>query len=73
VFESPAGDGRIIETALFASYLEFEYARTRVTKADRLVQEQAQAYLKAPPKVEFLVAARRLLKAWTRFHAEKSA
>ena len=49
------------------------YARARVTKADRLIQEQAQAYLKAPPKVEFLVAAKRLRKPWTRFREEQSA
>ncbi len=73
VFESPAGDGRMIETSLLASYQEFEYARARVSKADLLIQVLAQAYLKALPKVEFLVAAKRLRKPWTRFRAEKSA
>jgi hypothetical protein len=66
-------DGRIIETALLASYLEFEYARARITKADQLVQEHAQAYLKAPPKVEFLVAAKRLRRPWVHFRAPKPA
>jgi MFS family permease len=73
VFESPADEGRIIETALLATYLEYEYARARVTKADRIIQEQAQTFLKAPPRVEFLVAAKRLRKPWTRFRAEKTA
>ena len=72
VFESPGGDGRIIETALLATYLEFEYARARVTKADRLVQDQAQAYLKEPLKVEFLVGARRLRHPWMRVRPKAS-
>jgi hypothetical protein len=73
VFESPSEEGRIVETALLATYLEFEYARTRVTKADELIQKRAQSYLKAPPKVEFLIAAKRLRRPWTRLRAEKPA
>ena len=71
VFESPAGDGRVLETSLLASYLEFEYARARVTKADQLLQDKAGAYLKAPPKVEFLIAAKRLRKPWLKFRGDE--
>jgi hypothetical protein len=73
VFESPTDDGKVIETSLLASFLEFEYARARVTKADQLIQEEARKYLKSPPKVEFLVAAKRLRKPWRHLHASKSA
>ena len=69
VFESAAEPGRIVETSLLSSYLEFEYARTRVTKADELLQSQAAAYLKEPARVEFLVGAKRLRKPWKRMEA----
>ncbi len=68
VFEDPSKSGRVVETALLQSYLEFEYARARITKADQLMQEQALAFLKEPPKVEFLIAAKRLRRPWQKFH-----
>jgi hypothetical protein len=59
VFEDTRVSGRIIETFLIHSLLELKHLRTRVTKADRMVEEQARAFLKEPRKVTFLVAPKR--------------
>jgi hypothetical protein len=59
VFEDTRVSGRIIETFLIHSLLELKYLRTRVTKADRMIEEQARAFLKEPRKVTFLVAPKR--------------
>jgi MFS family permease len=73
VFEAPSHPGRIIETALLLSYLEFEYARARVTKADQMLQEKALAYLKEPPRIEFFIAAKRLRHPWRKFREKTKA
>jgi hypothetical protein len=39
--------------------LELRHLRTRVTIADRMIEEQAGAFLKEPRKVTFLVAPKR--------------
>jgi predicted MFS family arabinose efflux permease len=59
VFEDTAVSGRIVETFLIQSLLELKHLRTRVTIADRMIEDQARAFLKEPPKVTFLVAPRR--------------
>jgi hypothetical protein len=59
VFEDTRVSGRIIETFLIHSLLELKHLRTRVTKADRMIEDQARAFLKEPPKVTFLVAPKR--------------
>jgi predicted MFS family arabinose efflux permease len=59
VFEDTQVSGRIIETFLIQSLLELKHLRTRVTKADRIIEEQAGAFLKGPRKVTFLVAPKR--------------
>ena len=59
VFEDTQVGGRIIETFLIQSLLELKHLRTRVTKADRIIEEQAGAFLKGPRKVTFLVAPKR--------------
>ncbi len=59
VFEDTQVEGRIIETFLIQSLLELKHLRTRVTKADRIIEEQAGAFLKGPRKVTFLVAPKR--------------
>ncbi len=59
VFEDAADVGRVVETFLVQSLLELKLLRARVTKADRLIEEQAQKYLKEPRKVTFLVAPKR--------------
>jgi hypothetical protein len=59
VFEDTQVSGRIVETFLIQSLLELKHLRTRVTIADRMIEDQARAFLKEPPKVTFLVAPRR--------------
>jgi predicted MFS family arabinose efflux permease len=59
VFEDTQVGGRIVETFLIQSLLELKHLRTRVTKADRIIEEQAGAFLKGPRKVTFLVAPKR--------------
>jgi predicted MFS family arabinose efflux permease len=59
VFEDTRVSGRIVETFLIHSLLELKHLRTRVTKADRMIEEQASAFLKEPRKVTFLVAPKR--------------
>ncbi len=58
-FEDVTVNGRIVETFLIQSMLELRHLRTRVTIADRMIEDQARAFLKEPPKVTFLVAPRR--------------
>jgi MFS family permease len=60
VFEDTEVSGRIIETFLIQSLLELKHLRTRVTVADRMIEEQARAFLEEPPKVTFLVAPKRV-------------
>jgi len=71
VFETPSSSGRIIETSMVQSYLEYEYGRSRVTKADEMLQERALQYLKEPLRIEFLVAAKRLRHPWRKLHEEE--
>jgi hypothetical protein len=59
VFEDTQVSGRIVETFLIQSLLELKHLRTRVTIADRMIEDQARAFLKEPPKVTILVAPRR--------------
>ena len=58
-FEDTQVSGRIVETFLIQSLLELRHLRTRVTMADRMIEEQARAFVKQPVKVTFLVAPRR--------------
>ena len=58
-FEDTQISGRIVETFLIQSLLELRHLRTRVTMADRLIEEQARAFVKQPVKVTFLVAPKR--------------
>jgi Transmembrane secretion effector len=59
VFEDTQVSGRIVETFLIQSLLELKHLRTRVTIADRMIEDQARAFLLEPPKLTFLVAPRR--------------
>jgi predicted MFS family arabinose efflux permease len=59
VFEDTQVSGRIVETFLIQSLLELKHLRTRVTVADRMIEDKARAFLKEPPKVTFLVAPKR--------------
>ena len=59
VFEDAQVSGRIVETFLVQSLLELKHLRTRVTVADRMIEDQARAFLTEPPKVTFLVAPKR--------------
>ena len=59
VFEDVQVSGRIVETFLVQSMLELKHMRTRVTVADRMIMDQARAFLKEPLKVTYLVAPKR--------------
>lgn len=59
IFEDAGVDGRFVETFLIESLLELRHLRARVTKADRLMEQQAHQYLLEPPKPTFLVAPKR--------------
>ena len=59
VFEDAAVVGRVVETFLVQSLLELRHLRARVTKADRMIEEQANQYLKTPRKPTFLVVLKR--------------
>jgi MFS family permease len=59
VFEDTQISGRIVETFLIQSLLELRHLRTRVTIADRMIEEQARAFVTQPVKVTFLVAPKR--------------
>ena len=59
VFEDTQISGRIVETFLIQSLLELKHLRTRVTIADRMIEEQARAFVTQPVKVAFLVAPKR--------------
>ena len=59
IFEDIQISGRIVETFLIQSLLELKHLRTRVTIADRMIEDQARTFLKAPPKVTYLVAPKR--------------
>jgi predicted MFS family arabinose efflux permease len=59
VFEDTQVSGRIVETFLIQSLLELKHLRTRVTIADRMVEDQARAFLTEPPRLTFLVAPKR--------------
>ena len=59
VFEDSAETDRIVETFLIQSFLELRHLRARVTKADRMVEEQRNMFLKGAPNVAFLVAPKR--------------
>ena len=59
VFEDTQVSGRIVETFLIQSLLELKHLRTRVTIADRMIEEQARAFVTQPVKVTFLVAPKR--------------
>ena len=48
VFEDTQVSGRIVETFLIQSLLELRHLRTRVTIADRMIEEQARAFVKEP-------------------------
>lgn len=59
VFEDAANQGRFVEAFLIDSWLEYLHLRQRVTKADRIVEDQVRRLLTEAPRVERLVASER--------------
>ncbi len=59
VFDDPAEPGRIVETCLIHSMLELRYRQARVTMADRIIEDRANAFLREPRKERYLVAPAR--------------
>jgi MFS family permease len=58
VFEDAAQPGRFLETFLVESWLEHLRQHTRVTKADRLLEERLRSLLREEPKVTHLITPR---------------
>jgi hypothetical protein len=58
VFEDAAHEGRILETFLIESWMEHLGEHERVTKADRLLQEEVRRFDRSGnPKVTHFMAA----------------
>ena len=58
VFEDAAQEGRIVETFLIESWMEHLRQHERVTKADRLLQEEIRRFNRSgDPKVTHFIAA----------------
>jgi predicted MFS family arabinose efflux permease len=64
IFEDPDEAGKMIETFLVHSALELKYRQARVTMADQIMEDQATKFLKAPPKIRYLVAPQREPEPW---------
>ena len=73
VFEDAAETDRVVETFLIQSFLELRHLRARVTKADRMVEEQRNKFLKEAPKATFLVAPKRNRGPRRKFTAQRAA
>ncbi len=56
LFRDPTERTRLWETFLIESWLEFRFFCERVTKSDRVVEEQLLERLLVPPKVTFMIA-----------------
>jgi predicted MFS family arabinose efflux permease len=59
VFEDMAEFGRFEEGYLIESWLELKLLRERVTKEDRMLEDEIRQMLVKPPHIEFLVAPER--------------
>ena len=64
LFHDPNDRGRAIETWLVHSLLELKYRAERETKADALIEQRAQALLRAPAEASYFVAAERPHHSW---------
>ena len=58
VFEDTQVSGRIVETFLIQSMLELRHLRTRVTIADRMIEEQARAFVQGAGEGDISCRAR---------------
>lgn len=58
LYEDTAHAGRVLETFLVDSWLEHRRQHQRVTKADRLVEEQVRKLVREEPHVTHYIAAR---------------
>ena len=59
MFEDMAEFGRFEEAYLIESWLELMHFRERVTKEDRVIEDEIREMLTGPPHIEFLVSAER--------------
>ena len=50
MFEDPTEPGKMVETFLIHSLLELRYREARVTKADEIIEDRAEKFLKAPAR-----------------------
>ncbi|AZO41546.1 MFS transporter [Mesorhizobium sp. M7D.F.Ca.US.005.01.1.1] len=63
IFEDSAVEGRYLETFLVESWLEHLRQHKRVTKADRILEDQVHSQLLSKPTVTHFIAAQRGRKA----------
>ncbi|KRB30184.1 MFS transporter [Mesorhizobium sp. Root172] len=63
IFEDSAVEGRYMETFLVESWLEHLRQHKRVTKADRILEDQVHSELLGKPTVTHFLAAERRLRA----------
>jgi hypothetical protein len=63
-FEDAADKGRFLETFQIESRLEMKHLRERVTKADRVLEEQVHTCLESAPTVTFFVASGHRSHSW---------
>ncbi len=72
VFNDPDDPGRIVETCLVHSLLELEYRQSRETKADQLVEDHLQEFLRMPAKTAYFIASKRRHHGWRRRRRAKA-
>ena len=56
IFQDAAKESVFLETFFFESWLEHLRQHTRVTKADRLLENNVRRFVRAPPKITHYVA-----------------
>ncbi len=59
IFNDPDQPGRFIETSLVHSLLELKYRASRETRADELIEEHLDRFLKEPQKANYYIAPKR--------------
>ena len=64
VYHDPDDPGRFVETYHVHSLLELKYRAQRETKADALIEEHINQFLKEPSRTSYLIASKRRRRGW---------
>ncbi|MGA7196292.1 MFS transporter [Roseiarcus sp.] len=64
VYHDPDDPGRFVETYHVHSLLELKYRAQRETKADALIEERINQFLKEPSRTSYLIASKRRRRGW---------